>query len=96
MSRPVPAGGQAGLAKRSAAFDLRGEVVCRLRTDGMRNDGRPVESSSHAETAAVLEDIRTSEEQIARGEGVEHDFAEQHMLARLAEALSAQADSVQS
>lgn len=35
------------------------------------------------ERAEVLEDIRIAEEQIARGEGMEHDAAEQEVLARL-------------
>lgn len=35
------------------------------------------------ERAEVLEDIRVAEEQIARGEGIEHDAAEQQILARI-------------
>jgi antitoxin YefM len=35
------------------------------------------------ERAAVLEDIRIAEEQIARGEGVEHDDALEQVLARI-------------
>jgi antitoxin YefM len=35
------------------------------------------------ERAEVLEDIRTAEEQLARGEGVEHEAAKQQTLARL-------------
>lgn len=35
------------------------------------------------ERTEVLEDIRIAEEQIARGEGMEHDAAEQEVLARL-------------
>ena len=35
------------------------------------------------ERAEVLEDIRVAEEQIARGEGVEHEDAKQQVLARL-------------
>lgn len=35
------------------------------------------------ERAEVLEDIRVAEEQIARGEGIEHDEAKQQVLARL-------------
>jgi antitoxin YefM len=35
------------------------------------------------ERAEVLEDIRVAEEQIARGEGVEHDAAKEMILARL-------------
>jgi prevent-host-death family protein len=35
------------------------------------------------ERAEVLEDIRIAEEQIARGEGVEHDRARELVLARL-------------
>jgi prevent-host-death family protein len=35
------------------------------------------------ERAAVLEDIRIAEEQIARGEGLEHDQAREMVLARL-------------
>ena len=35
------------------------------------------------ERAEVLEDIRVAEEQIARGEGVEHDRARELVLARL-------------
>lgn len=35
------------------------------------------------ERTEVLEDIRIAEEQIARGEGMEHDAAEQEILARL-------------
>lgn len=34
------------------------------------------------ERAEVLEDIRVAEEQIARGEGVEHDEAKRQVLAR--------------
>jgi antitoxin YefM len=34
------------------------------------------------ERAEVLDDIRIAEEQIARGEGVEHDVVEQEVLAR--------------
>jgi hypothetical protein len=33
--------------------------------------------------AEILEDIRVAEEQIARGEGVEHDEAKHRILARL-------------
>ena len=36
------------------------------------------------ERAEVLEDIRIAEEQIARGEGIEHDEAKRQVLARLA------------
>jgi hypothetical protein len=36
-----------------------------------------------AETAAVLDDIRIAEAQIARGESIDHDAAEQVVLARL-------------
>jgi hypothetical protein len=35
------------------------------------------------ERAEVLEDIRVAEEQIARGEGVEHEAARELVLARL-------------
>lgn len=35
------------------------------------------------ERAEVLEDIRVAEEQIARGEGIEHEDAKQQVLARL-------------
>lgn len=35
------------------------------------------------ERVEVLEDIRLAEEQIARGEGIDHDEAEQEVLARL-------------
>ncbi len=35
------------------------------------------------ERAEVLEDIRLAEEQVARGEGVEHDEARRRVLARL-------------
>jgi antitoxin YefM len=34
------------------------------------------------ERAEVLEDIRVAEEQIARGEGIEHEEAKQQLLAR--------------
>jgi prevent-host-death family protein len=34
------------------------------------------------ERAEVLEDIRVAEEQIARGEGIEHKVVEQQLLAR--------------
>ena len=34
------------------------------------------------ERAEVLEDIRIAEQQIARGEGIEHEDAEQRLLAR--------------
>ena len=34
------------------------------------------------ERAEVLEDIRVAEEQIARGEGIEHDEVERRLLAR--------------
>lgn len=36
-----------------------------------------------AERAEVLEDIRTAEAQVARGEGVEHSEARRQVLARL-------------
>jgi len=36
------------------------------------------------ERAEVLEDIRIAEEQVARGEGIEHDEAKRQVLARLA------------
>lgn len=36
------------------------------------------------ERAEVLEDIRIAEEQIAAGEGVEHEEAKRQVLARLA------------
>ena len=35
------------------------------------------------ERTEVLEDIRVAEEQIARGEGIEHDEAKRQVLARL-------------
>ncbi|HEX8692839.1 MAG TPA: type II toxin-antitoxin system Phd/YefM family antitoxin [Longimicrobium sp.] len=35
------------------------------------------------ERAELLEDVRVAEEQIARGEGIEHDEARQRVLARL-------------
>jgi hypothetical protein len=35
------------------------------------------------ESAELLNDIRVAEEQIARGEGVEHDVARREILARL-------------
>ena len=35
------------------------------------------------ERAEVLEDIRLAEEQVSRGEGVEHDEAKRQVLARL-------------
>jgi prevent-host-death family protein len=35
-----------------------------------------------AERAEVLEDIRVAEEQIARGEGIEHDEVKRQLLAR--------------
>jgi prevent-host-death family protein len=35
------------------------------------------------ERAEVLEDIRIAEEQVARGEGIEHDEAKRQVLARL-------------
>jgi antitoxin YefM len=35
------------------------------------------------ERVEVLEDIRLAEEQIARGEGIDHDAAEHEILARL-------------
>jgi antitoxin YefM len=41
-----------------------------------------VEYERLIERAEVLEDIRIAEEQIARGEGIEHDVAEQQLLAR--------------
>lgn len=36
------------------------------------------------ERAEVLEDIRTAEEQVARGEGVDHDAALERVLAHIA------------
>jgi prevent-host-death family protein len=42
-----------------------------------------VEYERLTERAEVLEDIRLAEEQVARGEGVEHDEAKRHVLARL-------------
>lgn len=36
-----------------------------------------------AERAELLEDIRVAEEQIARGEGVEHEEAKRQILSRL-------------
>jgi hypothetical protein len=38
---------------------------------------------SVGEHAAVLSDIRVAEEQIARGEGIEREAAQQQVLARL-------------
>jgi antitoxin YefM len=35
------------------------------------------------ERAEVLEDVRVAEEQIARGEGIEHEEAKRQVLARL-------------
>ena len=35
------------------------------------------------ERAEVLDDIRVAEEQVARGEGIEHDDAQRQVLARL-------------
>ncbi len=35
------------------------------------------------ERAELLEDVRVAEEQLARGEGVEHEAAKQQVLARL-------------
>lgn len=40
-------------------------------------------AQARSEEAAVLVDIRVAEDQIARGEGVEHDKAGAQVLARL-------------
>lgn len=39
--------------------------------------------SASAEDLAILRDIRVAEEQIARGEGMEHDAAREQVLSRL-------------
>lgn len=48
---------------------------------------KPIHDDKRSEAldawAAVRADIRVAEEQIARGEGVEHDAARQQVLARL-------------
>jgi hypothetical protein len=41
------------------------------------------DSSEHHEAAEMLNEIRVAEEQIARGEGIEHDEAKRRVLARL-------------
>jgi hypothetical protein len=43
----------------------------------------PAHTAGFDEHAAVLGDIRVAEDQIARGEGVEHDLAKQQVLGRL-------------
>jgi hypothetical protein len=47
----------------------------------MRNDSDPA-VRSEAETAAVLDDIRIAEAQIARGEGIDHGTAARLLLDR--------------
>jgi hypothetical protein len=51
------------------------------------NDGgdveRPGSKPDDDERATILSDIRVAEEQIARGEGVEHEMALQQVLARI-------------
>jgi antitoxin YefM len=42
-----------------------------------------VEYERLVERAEVLEDVRIAEEQVARGEGLDHEAAEQEILARL-------------
>ncbi|HEX6373173.1 MAG TPA: hypothetical protein VF006_29890 [Longimicrobium sp.] len=53
-----------------------GDHVSTKSTGRMGDDAIP-------ERSGVLEDVRIAEEQVARGEGVEHDVARAQVLSRL-------------
>lgn len=63
-------------------YDVPQRAEVEMNPTRAGNDGIPLSGRHATERADVREDIRSAEEQIARGQEIGHEAAEQRLLAR--------------